>query len=119
VSRSGTTVDALDVAEGYDRYVERAVDSRLARMDTDEMTAHLARKQSELSATFVLCPKWAARRLPAWALSALRVELARSLALMSHRMFSRPRGSCRWPALADRDVAAYGRRPKPCPRGSL
>jgi hypothetical protein len=65
------------------RHVEDAVDDWLARMDAAALNARLARKQDELATTFVRCPAWAAERLPALAMAALRLELGRSLLLKS------------------------------------
>ena len=79
VSASGATGDAFHVDDWDQHSIERAVDDRLARMNAAEVSAHITRKQHELAATFVLCPAWAERRLPALALTALRLELARRL----------------------------------------
>ena len=82
VSASGATGDAFHVDAGDQHSIERAVDDRLARMNAAEVFAHIARKQHELAATFVLCPAWAAgaRKFASpGALTALRLELARRL----------------------------------------
>ena len=76
-------------SDSYRRYVEDAVDDCLARLDAATLNARLARKQDELATTFVRCPAWAAERLPALALAALRLELRRSLPLKSFTTFRR------------------------------
>jgi hypothetical protein len=65
------------------RSVEDAVDDCLTRMNAAALNAHLVRKHDELATTFVRCPAWAAERLPALAMAALRLELGRSLSLKS------------------------------------
>jgi hypothetical protein len=76
-------------SDRYRRHVEDAVDDCLARMDAATLNARLARKHDELATTFVRCPAWAAERLPALAMAALRLELGRSLPLKSFTPFRR------------------------------
>jgi len=81
--------ETLQASERDRRHVEDAVDNCLARMDAAALNARLARKQDELATTFVRCPAWAAERLPALAMAALRLELGRSLPLKSFTPFRR------------------------------
>ena len=85
VKASRAAPEALQVSDSDLSYVEGAIDDCLARMDADAIKARLARKQDELATTFVRCPAWAAERLPALAMAALRLELERSLPLTSFK----------------------------------
>ena len=94
-----TELDALRVADADDWHIEDAIDGYLAHMDAAAMEAHLVRKRAELTSTFVRCPAWAVDLLPALAMTAFRLELARSfrqkafslLALTVRHRRSRPR----------------------------
>jgi hypothetical protein len=78
-------------SDRYCRHVEDAVDDCLARMDAATLNARLARKHDELATTFVRCPAWAVERLPAFAMAALRLELGRSLSLLTTLRRDSPR----------------------------
>ena len=81
-------IDESRLAEAYARYVERAVNQRLATLDRAELRAHVQRKHDEMRRTFSRCPRWAFAWLPAFAWIALRVEFARSLPLKSFPAFT-------------------------------
>src|ERR1700722_17552340 len=91
VKRSRAVPKTLQTSDRDCRYVEDAVDDCLARLDAAVLNARLARKHDELATTFVRCPAWAAERLPALAMAALRLELGRSLSLTSLTPFRRDR----------------------------
>ncbi len=87
-TNTSAATHASYVADTYWRYVEEVTDDYLRRMNVADVHAHLARKQDELATTFIRCPNWAAERLPALALVALRLEFARSLGLTPVTAFS-------------------------------
>ena len=95
--------ETLQASNPDRRFVEDDVDDYLARLDAAALNAHLARKHDELATTFVRCPAWAAERLPALAMAALRLELGRSLPLKSFTPFRRdPPRRCRRPSAEQR-----------------
>ena len=81
--------DGSSLAEDYARYVEHAVNDRLAGLGQTERRALLQRKRDELMRTCSGFPSWAIARLPAFAWTALRLELARALPLKSFPEFTR------------------------------
>jgi hypothetical protein len=89
VKGPGAAPETHQASDRDRRHIEDAVDDWLARMDAATLNACIARKQDELATTFVHCPAWAAERLPALALAALRLELRRSLPLKSFTTFRR------------------------------
>lgn len=77
-----------NLAEEYARYVEHAVNERLAALGRSELRAQLARKADEFRRTFTYFPSWASAWLPAFAWTALRLESAKGLPLRSFAEFS-------------------------------
>jgi hypothetical protein len=60
-------------------FTDRAIDDRLAHMDTAALEDHLARKHDDLTCAFVQCPSWTTELLPRLMIVALRLELARGV----------------------------------------
>lgn len=77
-----------NLSEEYAKYVEHAVNRHLASLGRRELRDRLILKGDELRRTFTLFPAWALSWLPAFAWTALRLEVARTLPLKSFAEFT-------------------------------